>query len=286
MSGALVVSNSLLERFSGRPSQAIALVFSAALFSILSACGGSSAAPPTPQIAIQIAPPAGGLAILATAKAQFSATVTGSSNTAVNWSVTEAGGGTIDSTGMYTAPAAAGTFHVVAITQADTTKTASLAATITIGKPTFTSTPPTAALEGSTYSYTLAANDPAGSGVSFTLQGPAGAVVNGTSLTWTPTPSESRVANAFTVTATTAAGGVETQSWSVTPNGTIQISDIDMYWSVNEDGELQPSPYPNDLSGSRTYNIAALLPQADHESESCATRMAISILSRSSNWKI
>jgi hypothetical protein len=169
MSIAPVISNSLLERLSVKLSLAIALAFSVALLSVLSACGGSSPAPPAPQVAVQIAPPSGGLAIFATAKAQFSATVTGSTNPIVNWSVAESGDGTIDATGMYTAPAAAGIFHVVAMAQADTTKTASLAATVTVGKPTFSSTPPTEALEGSTYSYTLAANDPAGSGVIFTL---------------------------------------------------------------------------------------------------------------------
>ena len=161
---APVVSSSLLERFWQKWSQNLTLALSSALLLILSACGGSSPTPPVPQVAIQIAPPSGGLAILATAKAQFSATVTGSINTAVNWSVAEVGGGTIDSSGIYTAPAAVGIFHVVAMAMADTTKTASLAATVTIGKPVFTSTPPTAALEGSTYSYTLAATDPAGSG--------------------------------------------------------------------------------------------------------------------------
>lgn len=260
---APVVYTSLAERFSGKWSQTIALAFSAALLLILSACGGSSSSPPTPQVTIQIAPPAGGLAILATAKAQFSATETGSSNTAVNWSVTETGGGTIDATGMYTAPAAAGTFHIVATAQADTTKTASLAATISIAKPTFSSTPPTSALEGSAYSYMLAADDPAGSSVTFTLQGPAGATVSGTSLSWTPSASQARLPSTFTVTATTAAGGVETQSWTLSPNGTIRISAIDQYWSVDGDGKLQPSSHPNDLSDTTIFAIAALVPQAD-----------------------
>lgn len=263
MSIAPVTSNSLLERCCGKSSQTIALVFSVALLSILSACGSSSPAPPTPQVAIQIAPPTGGLAILATAKAQFSASVTGTSNPGVTWCVTEAGGGTIDSSGMYTAPAAAGTFHVVAMAQADTTKTASLAVTITVGKPTFSSTPPTAAVEGSTYSYTVVANDPAGTGVTLSLQGPQGAVVSGTSLSWTPSSSQARAANTFTLTATTDAGGVDTQTWSLTPNGTVQITDIDKYWSVDESGNLQATPHPNDLSDSSTYDIAALVPQAD-----------------------
>ena len=263
MSFAPVVPNSLLERVSGKRRQVIALIFSAALLLILTACGGTNPMPPKPQVAIQIAPPAGGLAILATAKAQFSATVTGSTNTAVNWSIAESGAGSIDTNGMYTAPAAAGTFHVVASAQADTTKTASLVTTITIGKPTFTSSPPTTAVEGSTYSYTLGANDPAGSGVTFTLQGPEGATISGVSLTWTPAPSQARVANTFTVTATTIAGGVETQAWSLTPNGTVRISDIDKYWSANEDGELHASSHPNDLSDSVNFDIAALVPQAD-----------------------
>jgi hypothetical protein len=41
------------------------------------------------------------------------------SGNAVDWTVQEAGGGSIDSTGLYTAPATTGTFHVVATSQAD-----------------------------------------------------------------------------------------------------------------------------------------------------------------------
>lgn len=40
--------------------------------------------------------------------------VLGAASTAVRWSVVEGGGGTIDTTGYYVAPAATGTFHVVA----------------------------------------------------------------------------------------------------------------------------------------------------------------------------
>jgi len=50
----------------------------------------------------------------------FQAQVTGPSNKAVVWSVREgSAGGAIDSTGLYTAPRSAGTFHVVATSQAD-----------------------------------------------------------------------------------------------------------------------------------------------------------------------
>jgi hypothetical protein len=45
----------------------------------------------------------------------FSANVVGTSDTSVTWSVQEgASGGTVDSTGLYTAPMTAGTYHVVA----------------------------------------------------------------------------------------------------------------------------------------------------------------------------
>jgi hypothetical protein len=51
---------------------------------------------------------------------QFAAQVIGKTNQTVTWAVQEgSAGGVIDSTGLYTAPSAAGTFHVVATSQAD-----------------------------------------------------------------------------------------------------------------------------------------------------------------------
>jgi hypothetical protein len=86
----------------------------AALFA--SACGGSSS-----QSAITD-PPAGQSVIVTTAPAEadiqpgatvkFSALVTGTAETSVNWTVEEADGGTVDATGLYSAPAIEGTFHV------------------------------------------------------------------------------------------------------------------------------------------------------------------------------
>jgi hypothetical protein len=63
---------------------------------------------------------------------QFIATVAGTSNTAVTWAVTS-GAGTISSSGLYTAPAAAETDMVTVTSQADTTKSAS--ATVSIVPP-------------------------------------------------------------------------------------------------------------------------------------------------------
>ena len=58
-------------------------------------------------------------ATLATGQAtQFAAAVTGTADLLVTWKVDEAGGGTIDQNGLYTAPAAAGSYHVRAVSHA------------------------------------------------------------------------------------------------------------------------------------------------------------------------
>ena len=73
---------------------------------------------------------------------QFSATVTGATNTAVTWSLSGCSlgdCGTVDSAGMYHAPASiatAGSVHVVATAQADTTKTST--STVSLAPPGIT----------------------------------------------------------------------------------------------------------------------------------------------------
>ncbi len=84
--------------------------------------------PPASAVAVSINPTT---VTLDACKAQvFTASVANSTNTAVTWTITEAGGGTVTA-GSYVAPTAAGTYHVVAASQADPTKTAQ--ATITVG---------------------------------------------------------------------------------------------------------------------------------------------------------
>jgi hypothetical protein len=83
---------------------------------------------PAPVVAIAISPTT---ASLDACKGQvFTATVTNSSNTNATWSVLESGGGTVVN-GIYTAPQTAGTYHVVATSVADPTKT--VQGTITVG---------------------------------------------------------------------------------------------------------------------------------------------------------
>src|SRR6202011_798774 len=70
----------------------------------------------------------------------FTARVTGTSSSAVNWTVQEGGGGSITSMGVYTAPNKGGTFHVIATSQADTSKSAT--ATVTVATLVVSVTPP------------------------------------------------------------------------------------------------------------------------------------------------
>jgi hypothetical protein len=124
-----------------RSSRPLAVLVLAAL-ATLSACGSDSAhAPSTPPpttgtgqgVKIDVAPkeaetsPGGTVA--------FAASVTGTIETGVAWEVVEAGGGAVDATGVYTAPSAAGTFHVRVTSRADAQRQATATVTVTAPPP-------------------------------------------------------------------------------------------------------------------------------------------------------
>jgi len=73
---------------------------------------------------------------------QFTAMVTGHSNTAVTWIVEESGGGTITQNGIYTTPNQDMTVHVTAISQADPTKCATATVIVITDLPPFPFPPP------------------------------------------------------------------------------------------------------------------------------------------------
>ena len=102
------------------------------LFALVTACGGGGGGgTPSTSVAVSISPTS---AIVPVGKTlQFTATVTGTSNTAVTWSVNNVAGGnstvgTISTGGLYTAPdtvPASNPVTVKAASQADSTKSAS-----------------------------------------------------------------------------------------------------------------------------------------------------------------
>jgi hypothetical protein len=106
------------------------------LLMVVTGCGGGGTTSP---IFVSISP---STASLNQGDAQtFTATVTGTSNLAVNWAVQEgAAGGSITGMGVYTAPGTAGMFHVIATSQADTTQKAT--ATVTVATLVVSVSPP------------------------------------------------------------------------------------------------------------------------------------------------
>jgi hypothetical protein len=126
-----------------------------------------------------------------------------------------------------------------------------------VSNPIFTSVPVTAATQGVAYAYQVTATDPAGGAVTFSLTtGPTGAALTGNTVNWTPTAAQSRVSNSFTIKATTTSGGTASQSWSVTPGGTITVNWTNTYWTAS--GAVQvPEP------ASASLNIAALVANPD-----------------------
>ncbi len=97
-------------------------------------CTGVSTTRTTIPVSVTISPTSA--TVGAGGTRQFTATVQNTSNTAVTWQVNGVTGGnatvgTISSAGLYTAPASPATVTVTAVSQADTTKSASAQVTIT-----------------------------------------------------------------------------------------------------------------------------------------------------------
>lgn len=153
---------------------AISSVF---LLLFLAACGGSSTTtptPPSPTPTVTITASTTSATVAAGGSQQFTATVSGTSNTGVSWSIQEgSAGGTIDATGKYTAPTTPGTYHVVATSMADATK--SIVITVTVTAPpsnvTVSISPASVTMfTGSAQQFTPKVSDPSNSGVTWTIQ--------------------------------------------------------------------------------------------------------------------
>jgi hypothetical protein len=116
---------------------------------------------PPPAVTVAITP--GATAAFGCQTVTFSASVTGTANQAVAWSVVEAGGGTISVAGLYTAPSAPGTYHVMA---ASGTSSATSAVTVTTKVLSVTVAPTTITVpEGGTTQLTATVTTTCGSAV-------------------------------------------------------------------------------------------------------------------------
>ncbi len=180
-------------------------------------CGGggsSNVTPPPASVSISVTPSTAN--VIAGATKQFTATVTGSSNTAVTWSCSPSCN--ISSSGLYSAPASLTTpaaFTVKATAQADTTKSASATITIPAVSTTISPTIPSVIL-GAHQPFTAAVSNATDTSVIWSISSGAGAV-NGTGLY--TAPSSLTTPNSAVVTAAPNADPSKAVSTTVTIPG-------------------------------------------------------------------
>src|SRR5216684_6829450 len=177
---------------------------------VVTGCGGGGGTPVEVPIQISISPPAVNLNQGGTQS--FIATVTGTSNSAVNWAVQEgAAGGSITSTGAYTAPNKSGTFHVIATSQGDTTKSAT--ATVTIAAVAIFLNQTAVTLDvGNQFTFTANVTGTVNTAVSWAIQeGTSGGSITSSGVYTAPGTD-----GAFHVIATSQADSTQMQTATVT----------------------------------------------------------------------
>jgi hypothetical protein len=163
--------------------------------------GGSASSSTT--VAVGVSPATA--TVTAGGSQQFTASVTGSTNTNVMWSATA---GAVSSSGLYTAPATPGTYTVTATSAADPTKSAS--ATVTVTAPVAVSVTPlsTSLATGGTQQFTATVTGTNNAGVTWSA---TGGTVSSTGLYTAPAAGGS-----YTVTATSNADPTKSGSAGVT----------------------------------------------------------------------
>jgi IPT/TIG domain len=182
----------------------------------------------------------------------FSASVTGTSNTAVTWSVNSITGGsstfgTVDSTGKYTAPASLpspNTVNVTATSSADSTKSGSSAVTLANPTPTLTGISPSSTNLGNFNLTVTGSNFVSGAQVLFASNPLATTFVSSTQLTAT---GDATSAGTFSVSVQNPDPGSSTSSnLNFQVNGTQQTSSC-WQMSVGQGASLNGFlPFPSD----------------------------------------
>ena len=226
-------------------------------------------------VAVTVTPPTGSLT--ANLTLQLSATVTGSSNTAVTWSILNSGPGTVSASGLYTAPAsiaAQQTVTVQATSAADATKTATATITL-IPTVAIAVTPPTGSLTANlTLQLTATVTGSSNTAVTWSILNSGPGTVSASGLYTAPASIAAQ--QTVTVQATSAADSTKTATatitlypavaiavtpptGSLTANLTLQLSatvtgsgNTAVTWSILNSG-------PGTVSASGLYTAPALI---------------------------
>ena len=164
--------------------------------------------PPAPTtVKVLVSPTAASIQTGATQ--QFAAQVSGTSNTAVTWSVS---GGTIAANGLYTAPSVAGTYTITAVSSADSSKSVSALIVVSVPQPVTVTLSPgnTSVGEANQVQFTAAVSGLANKAVTWAVTRGSGAITQ-SGLYTAPKAAESDV-----VTATSQADTTKSSSASIT----------------------------------------------------------------------
>jgi hypothetical protein len=134
------------------PRGAVSLAVALLTLALPVGCGGHVT--PASPVTVSVHPTTAGVS--PSGSVGFSATVTGTANTLVLWSVQEASGGTVSGDGLYSAPASpGGPFHVLATSVADASKKGSAAVTVTTTPVLAISPNPASVAVGATQQFTV-----------------------------------------------------------------------------------------------------------------------------------
>jgi len=206
----------------------------------------------TPVVSVTISPPSASVLINGTQ--QFTATVSGSSNTAVTWSAT---GGSVSSSGLYTAPSAAGTFTVKATSAADNTKSASATVSVTTTPVVAISISPTSAsiLTNATRQFTATVTGSSNTAVTWSATGGS---VSGSGLYTAPNTT-----GTFTVKATSAADNTKSASASVTVSAAVQHT-VTLNWTASASSVSGYNVYRGTVSGGPYTKVNSVLEAASN----------------------
>ena len=249
-------------------------------FTLSFGCGGGSnnETPPPVTVSISLTPTTAN--VIAGATQQFTATVTGSSNTAVTWTVSGPGG--VSSSGLYTAPASLTTpasITVKATAQADTSKSKSATVTIPAVAATISPTAPSVIL-GATQTFAANVSNATDTSVTWSISTGAGTVdANGlySAPSTLATPSSVTVAavpnadpsKAVSTTLTIPGVGVTVTPASATLNAATaeqftasvtNATDTAVTWSLTGDGTLDNNGHyaaPDAVSSPATATVTA-----------------------------
>jgi hypothetical protein len=242
--------------------------------------GGPSSSNPPPQ-SVTVAVSSASSTVLLGSTVQFSATVTGSSNTLVNWSVSGTGVGSINTSGLYTAPAdlpKPATVTVTATSQADPTKSSTATVTITSDVAVSLSATPSGASsiafnEALTLAATVASSGKPDTSIAWTVNG----VPNGNPAVGTITTSGSTM----TYTAPTTPAQVSIAATSVAdPSKSASLSVNIAALSAGALSNSSPLPLtPIQISTAGLNTTAAVQIQFSNGSGFAATQNPIRVAS-------